>query len=100
MPDVNAFLAAAEVESTTPSISVGLASGMIPPPLRELMRLAAEEKRVSERAVTASLPPAHTALAERLATAFRTLPPARAEEFEHSVADFIDRWLNEHRADA
>lgn len=48
MPDLDAFLAAAEAESKTPSVSVGLASGMIPPQLRELMRCAEESCGVTE----------------------------------------------------
>jgi hypothetical protein len=48
MPEPSAkldlFLAAAEIEAKRPSVSVGLASGMIPPQLRELMRRAEEER--------------------------------------------------------
>lgn len=93
MPDVAAFLAAAEVESKMPSVSVGLASGMIPPQLRELMQRAEGEPG-------AGLPPTQYALADRLVTLFRTLPAERAAEFEHSVSDFIDKWMSQHQAGA
>ncbi len=54
MPDKSAFLAAAEAESKLPSVSVGLASGMIPPQLRELMRRGEGESG-------AALPPSSSA---------------------------------------
>ncbi len=101
MPDLAAFLAAAEAESKMPSVSVGLASGMIPPQLRELMRRTADVDRAGQPGgVPTPVPPDEHALADRLVTLLRTLPPARAAEFEHSVSDFIDQWLSRHKADA
>jgi hypothetical protein len=56
MPDFTAFLAVAEAESKMPSVSVGLASGMVPPPLRELMRQA-EGESASKPGSPPPLPP-------------------------------------------
>jgi hypothetical protein len=95
MPDLAAFLAAAEAESKMPSVSVGLASGMIPPQLRELMR-----QPEGEPGGAPPLPPGQYALAHRLVTLFRTLPPDRAAEFENSVGEFIDKWLSQHKTSA
>ena len=103
MPDPTLFLAAAAAEAGT-AVSVGMASGQLPPQLRELMFLAAAETEsahpVGSGAVPLTLSPQLRALVGRLATALRTIPPARVADFEHSVADFIDRWLSQNGADA
>lgn len=99
MPDLAVFLAAAEAESKMPSVSVGLASGMIPPQLRELMRQA-EGEAGREPGGAPPLPPGQYALAHRLVALFRTLPPDRAAEFENSVGEFIDKWLSQHKTSA
>ena len=101
MPDQTAFLAAAEAEAGM-STSVGMASGQLPPQLRQLMFLAAAETEssypVGTGRVPLLLPPQLHALADRLITLFRTLPAAHAAEFEHSVSDFIDKWMSQHQA--
>lgn len=102
-PNTTAFLVAADVEAGLP-VSVGLASGQLPPQLRELMFLAAAETEAAHSVgagqVPVVLPPQLHALADRLATVFRSLPAVRAAEFEHSISDFIDKWLSQHKASA
>ena len=103
MSDRAAFLAAAEAEAGMP-VSVGMASGQLPPQLRELMFLAAAETEAAHPVGTGqipfAIPPQLRALTDRLALAFRSLPAERAAEFEHSVADFIEKWLSQHKTSA